>query len=547
METEEKVNILLVDDDPSKMLALENILSGLGQNLVKAHSGKEALRALLDRDFAVVLLDVRMPVMDGFETAAIMREREKLAHLPIIFVTASDGSETHLAQGYSLGAVDYIYTPIVPEILRAKVSVFVELKLQQERMGRLEQQRGDGRQLQPAGFGQMESKVHRRIGALRHTPVSRVDQNNFNRQQRKRRQQRPLKQRRVERDPAQFHVRLFKSINFVVDARQLRAVHGAIAAPVRDLRHFVEHLVIRRLQRDGGDDFTLRIQDVTTIGDADLVDTLPSSPSYVFDLASPASVVDYLRLPLETLRVNSIAPFRMARAFKANLLSGHDKKLVVITSKMGSISDSSGGSIAYRASKAALNMIMHAIAKEWAPKIAAQGCLVIDNSSAWRMDRDVPLVVPEVNAAALDGPIKKRIIANPNCSTAQLVVALKPLHDEAVIKRCVVATYQSVSGAGKEAMDELFRQTRSVFVADSMEVHCFTKQIAFNVIPHIDVFLDSGYTKEEWKMMVEVQKILDPDIQVTATCVRPSTCMVVTDGRQHRVIALSVSASRLQK
>jgi PAS domain S-box-containing protein len=145
MEPEEKVNILLVDDDASKMLALENILSSLGQNLVKAHSGKEALRALLNRDFAVVLLDVCMPVMDGFETAAIMREREKLAHLPIIFVTASDGSETHLAQGYSLGAVDYIYTPIVPEILRAKVSVFVQLKLQQERMGRLEQREHEKR------------------------------------------------------------------------------------------------------------------------------------------------------------------------------------------------------------------------------------------------------------------------------------------------------------------------------------------------------------------------------------------------------------------
>src|SRR5215471_14608750 len=159
------------------------------------------------------------------------------------------------------------------------------------------------------------------------------------------------------------------------------------------------------------------------------------------------------------------------------------------------------------------------ISKEWAPKIAAQGPIVIDNSSAWRMDRDVPLVVPEVNAAALD-QIKKGIIANPNCSTAQLVVALKPLHDEAQIKRVVVSTYQSVSGAGKEAMDELFRQTRAVFVADPIETEKFTKQIAFNVIPHIDAFLDSGFTKEEWKMMVETQKILDPDIQVTATCVR---------------------------
>ena len=160
-----------------------------------------------------------------------------------------------------------------------------------------------------------------------------------------------------------------------------------------------------------------------------------------------------------------------------------------------------------------------AIAKEWAPKIAAQGAVVIDNSSAWRMDRQVPLVVPEVNADALND-IPKGIIANPNCSTAQLVVALKPLHDLFTIKRVVVSTYQSVSGAGKEAMDELFRQTRAVFVADPIEGSEFTKQIAFNVIPHIDVFLDSGFTKEEWKMVVETQKILDPDIQVTATCVR---------------------------
>jgi len=160
-----------------------------------------------------------------------------------------------------------------------------------------------------------------------------------------------------------------------------------------------------------------------------------------------------------------------------------------------------------------------AIAKEWAPRISALGPMVIDNSSAWRMDRQVPLVVPEVNADALNH-IPKGIIANPNCSTAQLVVALKPLHDLFKIKRVVVSTYQSVSGAGKDAMDELFRQTRAVFVADPIEVGEFTKQIAFNVIPHIDVFLDSGFTKEEWKMVVETQKILDPDIQVTATCVR---------------------------
>ena len=160
-----------------------------------------------------------------------------------------------------------------------------------------------------------------------------------------------------------------------------------------------------------------------------------------------------------------------------------------------------------------------AIAKEWAPKIAAQGCMVIDNSSAWRMDRQVPLVVPEVNADALND-IPRGIIANPNCSTAQLVVTLKPLHDLFKIKRVVVSTYQSVSGAGNEAMDELFTQTRAVFVADPIAQGTFTKQIAFNVIPHIDVFMDSGLTKEEWKMAVETQKILDPDIQVTATCVR---------------------------
>jgi aspartate-semialdehyde dehydrogenase len=160
------------------------------------------------------------------------------------------------------------------------------------------------------------------------------------------------------------------------------------------------------------------------------------------------------------------------------------------------------------------------VSKEWSPKIAAQGAIVIDNSSAWRMDRDVPLIVPEVNADALNGGFKKGIIANPNCSTVQLVVVLKPLHDFAQIKRVVVSTYQSVSGAGKDAMDELFRQTRAVFVADPIEVEKFTKQIAYNVIPHIDDFLDSGLTKEEWKMMVETQKILDPDIQLTATCVR---------------------------
>jgi aspartate-semialdehyde dehydrogenase len=160
------------------------------------------------------------------------------------------------------------------------------------------------------------------------------------------------------------------------------------------------------------------------------------------------------------------------------------------------------------------------VSREWSPKIAAQGAVVIDNSSAWRMDPDVPLIVPEVNAAALDGFAKKNIIANPNCSTAQLVVALKPLHDKAKIKRVVVATYQSVSGAGKDAMDELFSQTKSVFTLDEVDAKKFPKRIAFNVIPHIDVFMDDGYTKEEWKMVVETKKILDPKIKLTATCVR---------------------------
>ena len=155
-----------------------------------------------------------------------------------------------------------------------------------------------------------------------------------------------------------------------------------------------------------------------------------------------------------------------------------------------------------------------------APKAAAAGCVVIDNSSLYRMDPDVPLIVPEVNPDAIDGYIAKNIIANPNCSTAQMVVALKPLHDAATIKRVVVSTYQSVSGAGKAGMDELWNQTRQIFVGDEKDVQKFTKQIAFNVIPHIDKFLDDGSTKEEWKMVVETKKILDPKIKVTATCVR---------------------------
>jgi len=163
------------------------------------------------------------------------------------------------------------------------------------------------------------------------------------------------------------------------------------------------------------------------------------------------------------------------------------------------------------------------VAKVWAPKAAAAGAIVIDNSSQFRMDPDVPLIVPEVNADAVAGVRKKNIIANPNCSTAQLVVALKPLHDAAIIKRVVVSTYQSTSGAGREAMDELFNQTKGIFVNDSPTPDKFTKQIAFNVIPHIDDFMEDGFTKEEWKMVAETKKILDPKIKLTATCVRVPT------------------------
>ena len=159
--------------------------------------------------------------------------------------------------------------------------------------------------------------------------------------------------------------------------------------------------------------------------------------------------------------------------------------------------------------------------KQYAPKAAKAGCVVIDNSSLYRYDSDVPLIVPEVNPEAVHGYAKKNIIANPNCSTAQMVVALKPLHDRATIKRVVVSTYQSVSGAGKESIDELWDQTKSIYnPTDDKPPKKFTKQIAFNVIPHIDVFMDSGETKEEWKMVAETKKIVDPAIKVTATCVR---------------------------
>ena len=159
--------------------------------------------------------------------------------------------------------------------------------------------------------------------------------------------------------------------------------------------------------------------------------------------------------------------------------------------------------------------------KVHAPRAAKQGCVVIDNSSLYRYDADVPLVVPEVNAAAVDGYAKKNIIANPNCSTAQLVVALKPLHDRARIKRVVVSTYQSVSGTGKDAMDELWNQTKGMYVpGQEVAPSVYPKQIAFNVIPHIDSFMEDGSTREEWKMVAETKKILDPKIKLTATCVR---------------------------
>jgi len=161
-----------------------------------------------------------------------------------------------------------------------------------------------------------------------------------------------------------------------------------------------------------------------------------------------------------------------------------------------------------------------AISKRYAPKAAASGCVVIDNTSQFRMEPDVPLIVPEVNREALEGFRERNIIANPNCSTIQMVVALKPLHDLAMIRRVVVSTYQSASGAGRDAMDELFEQTKGIYETKSPEPKVFPKQIAFNVIPQIDVFLDDGSTKEEWKMAVETKKILDPAIEVAATCVR---------------------------
>ncbi len=206
---------------------------------------------------------------------------------------------------------------------------------------------------------------------------------------------------------------------------------------------------------------------------------------------------------------DEIVPLASSRSFGTEVSYG-DKTLKVKNLENYDFSDtdiclmSAGGSVS----------------QKYSPKIGAKGCVVIDNSSAWRYDSEVPLIVPEVNPDAIEGFRKKNIIANPNCSTAQLVVALKPLHDFAKIKRIVVSTYQSVSGAGKDGMDELFNQSRAVFVADPIENKKFTKRIAFNVIPHIDVFMEDGYTKEEWKVLAETKKMLDPKIKVTCTAVR---------------------------
>jgi aspartate-semialdehyde dehydrogenase len=215
-----------------------------------------------------------------------------------------------------------------------------------------------------------------------------------------------------------------------------------------------------------------------------ILDELKFPAREVIALASRSSVGKELSFGDKTLRVKDLATFDF---------SGVDICLM-----------SAGGSVS----------------KEWSPRIAAAGAIVIDNSSCWRMHPDVPLVVPEVNPEAVDGVRKMGIIANPNCSTIQLVVALKPLHDRARISRVVVATYQSTSGKGREAMNELWTQTKGIFVNDPPTAEQFTKQIAFNLIPHIDVFMDDGFTKEEWKMTVETKKILDPKIKLVATCVR---------------------------
>ena len=239
-------------------------------------------------------------------------------------------------------------------------------------------------------------------------------------------------------------------------------------------------------------------------------DSMDKTASFTVGIVGATGAVgqELLRL-LERRRfpVSALRPFASARsAGKTVRFEGRD--VVVEEAKPGVFAQvdvaffAAGGSVS----------------RALAPDAVKAGCLVIDKSSAFRLDPDIPLVIPEINPEALRQ--HKGIIANPNCSTAQLVVALKPLHDRAKIKRVVVATYQSVSGAGKEAMDELFSQTKAVFQIDEIVPKKFPKRIAFNLIPQIDTFMEDGYTREEWKMVVEIKKILDPKIKLTATCVR---------------------------
>jgi aspartate-semialdehyde dehydrogenase len=217
------------------------------------------------------------------------------------------------------------------------------------------------------------------------------------------------------------------------------------------------------------------------------------------------SILEELRFPAD-----EVIPLASERSVGKEVSYGDDKRLKV---RDLATFDFEGVDLGLFSPGAAISAVH-------APRAAAAGCIVVDNTSQFRMDPDVPLVVPEVNPEALEGFRARNIIANPNCSTIQMVMALKPLHDIARIRRVVVATYQSVSGAGQEAMDELFEQTKAIYMNDKKAPSVFTKQIAFNCIPRIDVFLEDGSTKEEWKMVVETKKILDPEIEVAATCVR---------------------------
>jgi aspartate-semialdehyde dehydrogenase len=217
------------------------------------------------------------------------------------------------------------------------------------------------------------------------------------------------------------------------------------------------------------------------------------------------SILEELRFPAD-----EVIPLASERSVGKEVAYGDDKRLKV---QDLSTFDFEGVDLGLFSPGAAVSAVH-------APRAAEAGCVVVDNTSQFRMDPDVPLVVPEVNPEALEGFRARNIIANPNCSTIQMMMALKPLHDAARIRRVVVATYQSVSGAGQEAMDELFEQTKAIYMNDKKAPEVFTKQIAFNCIPRIDTFMEDGSTKEEWKMVVETKKILDPEIEVAATCVR---------------------------